>query len=102
MKSEGYQKLWGWFGLSYATFLVLPRILMHEMSDDWQGRMAGLLEEYNEVYKHSPVDCVQVRATDKNNRLAKMPDWILNYRYPNYKEIASLKASHHEETGLSN
>ena len=22
----GYQKLWGWFSLSYASFLTLPRI----------------------------------------------------------------------------
>lgn len=42
MGGPGYDALWGWFGLSRASFLVLPRVLMHEMPDDWQLRMAAL------------------------------------------------------------
>jgi len=44
---KGYDKLWSWFGLSYASFLTLPRVMMHEMPDEWQGKMADLLEEWD-------------------------------------------------------
>lgn len=26
-----------WFGLSYASFLVLPRVLMQDMPPEWQA-----------------------------------------------------------------
>src|SRR5574341_1370059 len=46
----GHEELWTWFGLSYAGWLTLPRVMMHEMPDDWQMRMAQLLREWDEAW----------------------------------------------------
>ncbi|EOZ4994267.1 TPA: hypothetical protein SLC29_002477 [Morganella morganii] len=85
-------ELWTWFGLSYASFLVLPRVLMHEMPIEWQDKMAALLHEYDETFDTSSVcHSVTVSAKDKNNRFMKMPEYILNYRHPERDEITKLR-----------
>jgi hypothetical protein len=78
----GHDALWGWFGLSYASWLTLPRILMHEMPDEWQARMAALLHEYNETFPNQPPYGTTVRATTANGKITRMPDWISEYRHP--------------------
>jgi hypothetical protein len=35
-KNVGREKLWDWFGLSYASWLTLPRVLMHEIPNEWR------------------------------------------------------------------
>ena len=47
---KGYDRLWNYFGLSYASWLTMPRVLMHEMPDSWQLKMAKLLEEYDNYW----------------------------------------------------
>lgn len=85
-------ELWTWFGLSYASFLVLPRVLMHEMPIEWQDKMAALLHEYDETFDTSSVcHSVTVNAKDNNNRFMKIPEYILNYRHPERDEIAKLR-----------
>lgn len=97
MGKEGYNKLWGWFGLSRASFLVLPRVLMHEMPDEWQSKMADLLEEYNETVESiNEVDKVYVSARN-GNRFCQMPEWLLNYRRPNREKIAQVMKSKQSE-----
>lgn len=38
-----------WFGLSYAAFLVMPRVAMMQMPKEWQEKMAELLNQYDET-----------------------------------------------------
>jgi hypothetical protein len=40
----------GWFGLTYASYLVLPRVGLVSMPYNWQKRMAKLLEEMREAF----------------------------------------------------
>jgi hypothetical protein len=42
----------GYFGLSYANYLVIPRTLMQSMPDEWQNRMVRCLEELNIAFRH--------------------------------------------------
>lgn len=96
--AKGYQKLWGWFGLSYAAFLVLPRVLMHAMPDEWQEDMERLLSQYEAAFPNQPNIGTTVRATDpKTNRLAKMPDWLCHYRRPDGDEIRRARESNYEQ-----
>lgn len=37
-----------WFGLSYASYLVLHRSVIQEMPEDWQQRLVALLDEARE------------------------------------------------------
>ena len=86
------EKLWEWFGLSRASFLTLPRVLMHEMPEQWQDKMADLLKEYDETFSNQPDIGSRVLITDSNGKTIKTPDWITNYRHPNQDEIDKLKS----------
>lgn len=82
MQRPGYDALWLWFGLSRASFLTLPRVLMHEMPDEWQAKMAALLREMDEAFPRSPVRDAIVRR-----RSGPWPGWLLNYRRPQSDDI---------------
>lgn len=87
---DGKDRLWGWFELSYASFLTIPRVLMHDMPDDWQNQMASLLEEYEDTFQNLPDLGSRVQAT-KNGKLVKMPDVFKYYRHPDNRAIESFK-----------
>jgi hypothetical protein len=95
----GYDALWLWFNLSYASFLTLPRVLMHEMPDRWQKSMAKLLNEYDETYCNLP-DISSFVSFKSKNKFIKPPSWMLNYRHPDKEEIALLKTSKAQDTNL--
>jgi hypothetical protein len=86
----GYEALWGWFSLSYASFLVLPRVLMHEMPDNWQKKMAALLVEYQDAFPNQPDIGTTVRATN-GRKLVRMPEVFTNYRRPDYEAIRAIR-----------
>ena len=86
----GYEALWGWFGFSRASWLTMPRVLMHEMPDEWQAKMAALMEEWDETWDTSDCPNPSVSAR-KGNRLAKWPEWILQYRHPDQGAIEAHK-----------
>ncbi len=86
----GYQRLWRWFGLSRASFLTLPRIFMHEMPEEWQDKMARLLEEYEDTFNLYDLPKAYVSAR-KENRFTDWPEWLLNYRRPDKGQIDSRR-----------
>lgn len=42
----------GWFELSYANYLVVPRARLQSMPVEWQERMVACLEELDAAYVH--------------------------------------------------
>jgi hypothetical protein len=42
---SGADRLHCYWSLSYASYLTVPRVLMQSMPDEWQNKMAALLEE---------------------------------------------------------
>jgi hypothetical protein len=87
---EGHAALWGVFGLSRASWLVMPRSLMHEMPDDWQARMAELLNEYFATYTNMPNLSYEVKAK-RGGKFVSLPNWV-EYRRPDVTTIQSFKA----------
>jgi hypothetical protein len=91
---SGHDRLWRWFALSYASWLTLPRILMHAMPDDWQDRMAQLLEEYNEAFDTSDcgIDGIYVSAK-RGNKFCALPQWTSrhSYRHPPKDVIDAMR-----------
>lgn len=83
---NGHFALSAWFNLSYASWLTLPRVLMEAMPDEWQGRMAALLHEYDDAFRHLPDLGTRVQTT-KNGRLVRTPPWLLSYRRPDVEQI---------------
>lgn len=88
----GYDALWADFGLSYASFLVMPRSFMHAMPDDWQKKMAELLSEWHATWDWPD----SVGETIVQNRVAgkftKWPEMILNYRHPHTASIEACRS----------
>lgn len=46
-----------WFGLSYASYLVVPRTVLQSMPHDWQSRLIALMDEMNETIDWMPEWC---------------------------------------------
>ena len=94
--TNGHDKLWNWFALSYASWLTLPRVLMHEMPDEWQMRMADLLSEWDGAWDSQDMPSPSVSAK-KGGRFTRWPEWVLNYRHPHKESIDRLRCSNAKE-----
>jgi len=79
-----------WFGLSYASFLTLPRVMMEAMPDEWKKKMAVLLNEFDDAFPNQPDIGTRVQIT-KDGKLIKTPEWMINYRRPDYQKINSCR-----------
>ncbi|ENE7045256.1 TPA: hypothetical protein MA050_000317 [Klebsiella pneumoniae] len=81
-----------WFGLSYAAFLVMPRVAMMQMPKEWQEKMAELLNQYDETIDTAAfgVKGCRVQALNGEGKLIKMPEELLNYRHPQPETKAAL------------
>lgn len=91
-KDIGYSRLHEWFGLSRASFLVAPRVLLQEMPDDWQLRLAALMHRYDDEYPYMPnVTPVVSLKNYETKEFVKIPDWMLNYRHPDYDVIDRIR-----------
>lgn len=69
----------GWFGLSYANYLVVPRSLMQSMQLDWQERMCVCLHEMEGLFgdSFSPPGRYRVNVIGEGGRF--VPDRAPHY-----------------------
>lgn len=88
---RGHDRLWGWFGLSYASWLTIPRVLMHAMPDDWQDRMAQLLCEFDETFPGKDAFPTPHVSAREGTRFTRWPEWLLRYRHPDTAAIDALR-----------
>lgn len=65
------------FSLSYASWLVLPRLALQEMPLDWQARFIALMDEAYELGLDAPNDVSVVRR--KGGKFVSNDHWN-NYR----------------------
>jgi hypothetical protein len=77
----------GWFGLTYSSYLVLPRTVLQSMPVEWQERFVDLLEELGEAMTKAGIEQPAgywVRPTD-GKRFIK--ETLPHYRHaPNVLE----------------
>ena len=58
MSVDTDQPIHDYFGLTYASWLTLPRVLLQEMPFEWQAKFTELLNEYHETFPttaHMPI-----------------------------------------------
>ena len=67
----------------------MPRALMHAMPDEWQGKMAALLKEYDAAITNPPGLTTTV-VLRKKDRFVPMPRWLSDYRRPHLAEISAV------------
>ncbi len=69
------------FGLSYSSYLVLPRAAMEQMPTDWQAKMVALLEEAQNRFDDELLNVeYSVNVRGKKGKFKKDP--LANYRRP--------------------
>lgn len=59
---------------------------MHEMPDEWQEKMASLLEQYDDTFDDGCDFTVSVSAK-RGNKYVEIPEWLKNYRRPDMERI---------------
>lgn len=61
-----------WFGLSYASYLVLPRSILQSAPEQLQKRLVDCLEELESLFGNVPDSGTYiVSLKDENNRFIK-------------------------------
>lgn len=74
-------KIHKWFGLTYARYLVIPRSLLEGMPEEWQIKMADLLDEMRETYDPFKInDNYTVYLRSEGGKF--LADPLSNYRHP--------------------
>lgn len=80
----------GWFGLTYASYLVLQRSLMQAMPVEWQERIVACLNELRDATEGLKVnDNFTILLRDDRGHFARDP--YCNYRHPKVTRIGDVK-----------
>jgi hypothetical protein len=78
--SDGSEAVHNWFGLTYCSYLAIPRSVMQSMPGDWQLRMVALLDEMRDRCDAAritwPMTEVRVRGSDGRFQ----PDPLCDYQ----------------------
>lgn len=98
--SAGKESLWAWFGLSRASWLTMPRVMMHAMPDGWQARMAELCHEWDAHWQNQP-DLTPHVTLKSGGKFVKIPGWLLNYRHPDQAAIARIAGTQHQSSPVA-
>lgn len=83
------------FGLTYASYLVWPRVLMQQMPLNWQERFVALLDEFWAEWDFAADKEYAVQVRGEDGRFAK--DELANYRHPDH---ATIEALHRNEIAV--
>ena len=80
-EARGFEKeiIHGYFGLSYANYLVMPRSVLQSMPDAWQEEFVKLLDQIPETIDEviEPAGGYTVHARDEEGRFVEDP--LSNY-----------------------
>lgn len=49
MSDEAEEAVHEWFGLTYASFMVLPRVALQSMPPEWQRRFIAMVSEIEQT-----------------------------------------------------
>lgn len=73
----------GWFELSYAQYLTVPRSVLQSMPIEWQERFVKCLEELDETFDWRPEEGrYWVRLKDGQGKFVH--DSLMDYRHRQY------------------
>lgn len=79
------------FGLSYASWLTLPRSFMQEMPDEWQQKLVDLVQEYLDTFPNQPDMNITV-SLKKDGRFVPLPQ-CFDYHHPDMEAINAMRAN---------
>lgn len=82
------QAIHSFFGLSYCSYLVLPRVALQSMSQEWQRefvKMVKQIPEHLPDFEQLEPDHYKILSVDKNGKFTS--DKFPGYRHNNLKTI---------------
>lgn len=74
-----HETIHGWFGLTYANYLCLPRTLLQSMPDEWQTRFVRCLMELDAAYRHLDLDNINYAVSIRNDKGEFVRDPVPHY-----------------------
>lgn len=80
MPCSEYTDIHHWFGLSYSSYMVLPRSVLEAMPVEWQKKMLELIEEIENTFDLSDAPGTYTVLARKGNKFIQ--DSYRNYRRP--------------------
>lgn len=100
----GFARLWKLLSDQHAEFVIIPRVLAHEMPDEWQQRMVAIIEEYNAEFPNMPqmrlIIEQLVEEEPEPNRFGgllpkfskvSLPTWMKDFNFPNKAAIGIVR-----------
>lgn len=78
------------FGLSYASWLTLPRVLMEDMNERWQRSFGNLLKEFAEEFPNVDLT-TRVSLVNRQGKFRKMERWLNQYRHPDKMKLEEAR-----------
>jgi hypothetical protein len=90
--TPGRDDLQAVFGGRFSSYLVLPRTLLLEMPDEWQGRFAACIAELDRTFHKPqalPGSAYVVRFRDGEGNYLRDP--LVNHHTPDRAFIDSLR-----------
>lgn len=88
---EGQLTVNEWFGLTYARWLTVPRVVMEAMPETWQRKITLLLQEMNDRFDWLPDDVRLTVVAKRGSRFIPLPEDLCNYRRPNRQFLESIE-----------
>lgn len=71
--------IWSWFGLSYCSYMVIPRAVLCSMPVEWQKKMVDLINQVPKTLDWPEDDDYTVQLRDERGRFKTDP--LANYKY---------------------
>lgn len=85
-------KVHDWFGLTYASYLTLPRVILQSMPGEWQERFVACLNELNEEFDPMALPDVDYTVMVRHPTTGRFVEHPYgSYRYPDRALIDSWR-----------
>ena len=80
------------FGLTYAAWLCLPRVLLQEMPLEWQVKLVELLDQFDDEFDWLPANATMyVQFKDDSGTFMKVPRELCHYKYPEQEALDKMR-----------
>lgn len=88
--TERCDEVHAWFGLSYANYFVMPRVILDAMPCEWQRAWVALMEELDNTFDlHGHGLEYEVHRRGERGRFVHDP--LSAYRHPDRAMIDGLR-----------
>lgn len=91
-----HKEVHGYFGLTYANYLVMHRALLEAMPAEWQDKFVRLLDEFDDAWEHinhypqfkvetgrwANVEDLSIRDLDRHGVSTSLEIWLENNTEP--------------------